>query len=228
MAEQVKYSSRIFKADQRPAYNVNGHTARVVRTGGNDHTLLFFNDELLNPGAVCEYAQEEGTIHFVLPVVGAADYLRGDFSEHIKPEELLVTNTPGSRFSLKNNNAESINYFHFALREKNFANANTLKQNVQLKAYNQPFRFQQPGSGFNGSLGVYSGRAKGAYTLSHPQNSVFTFVINGAFEVEDKLMEHRDGLLTWNAPVIEYEALSEFAILLIIEIPPHLKTIKTT
>ena len=44
------------------------------------------------------------------------------------------------------------------------------------------------------------------------------FVIHGAFEVENRLLESRDGLAIWNTDRIELEALSNEAILLLLEI----------
>jgi quercetin 2,3-dioxygenase len=42
-------------------------------------------------------------------------------------------------------------------------------------------------------------------------------VLQGAFEVQYKLMETRDGLALWNAKEIEIEALSNEAIIMLIE-----------
>lgn len=70
-----------------------------------------------------------------------------------------------------------------------------------------------------GLIGVFDGRRKGKYALRNKNNGVFAFVINGAFEIEDRLMEAKDGLSLKEIATIEWEALSENAILMLIEVP---------
>lgn len=67
-------------------------------------------------------------------------------------------------------------------------------------------------------IGVYDGRKEGFYTLKKPKNGVFVFVVNGAFEFENRLLEAKDGLSLNKTEVIEWEALSENAVLLVFEV----------
>jgi hypothetical protein len=68
------------------------------------------------------------------------------------------------------------------------------------------------------SIGKFTGRHEAVYALKGKQNNLFIFVIEGVFEVEGRLLHARDGLAVWNEPdEIELEALSNDAILLIIE-----------
>jgi redox-sensitive bicupin YhaK (pirin superfamily) len=78
-----------------------------------------------------------------------------------------------------------------------------------------------PVRGYNGSsahlfIGQYDGRAEGIFTSWNPNHSAFIFVIEGAFEVQNRLLERRDGLALRNAEMVEFEALSNGAIVLII------------
>ncbi|KAF2515474.1 pirin [Flavobacterium zhairuonense] len=70
-----------------------------------------------------------------------------------------------------------------------------------------------------GFIGIYDGRKEGFYALKNAENGVFVFVIHGAFEVENRLLEAKDGLGIKKTSTIEWEALSENAILLVIEVP---------
>ena len=63
-----------------------------------------------------------------------------------------------------------------------------------------------------------AGREDGVYSLKNPQNGVFVFVIEGAFEVQNRLLEPRDGLAISAVEAIEFEALSNNAIILFLEI----------
>ena len=66
--------------------------------------------------------------------------------------------------------------------------------------------------------GLDYGREESIYKVKNAGNCLYIFVIEGAFEVDNKLMEARDGLAIWNADEIEFEALSNDAMLLIFEV----------
>ena len=76
--------------------------------------------------------------------------------------------------------------------------------------------------GANCYIGKFAGREEGTLTLNHESQGVFGFVIEGAFEFQNRLLEARDSVALWNddnEPLqIEFEALSNDAILLIIEV----------
>jgi len=74
-----------------------------------------------------------------------------------------------------------------------------------------------------GFIGIYDGRKEGFYALKNADNGVFVFVIHGAFEVENRLLEAKDGLGIKKTSTIEWEALSENAVLLVIEVPLNQK-----
>lgn len=69
----------------------------------------------------------------------------------------------------------------------------------------------------NGYLGQYMGRKKGQLAVSKPKNSLFVFILRGAFEVQDRLMEKGDALALRNEDKLEFEALSNEALLLVVE-----------
>ncbi|MNL57654.1 hypothetical protein D3C87_1812330 [compost metagenome] len=70
-----------------------------------------------------------------------------------------------------------------------------------------------------GFIGIYDGRKEGTFTLKNTNNGIFVFVINGAFEIEDRLLEAKDGLAIKKTRTIEWESLSQNAMLLVIEVP---------
>lgn len=71
----------------------------------------------------------------------------------------------------------------------------------------------------HGFIGIYDGRKEGTFTLKNTDNGVFVFVINGAFEIENRLLEAKDGLAVQKTETIEWESLSQNAMLLVIEVP---------
>ncbi len=68
------------------------------------------------------------------------------------------------------------------------------------------------------SIGKFAGRKEGIYHLNDPQNTLYFFAIGGAFEVQHRLLQPRDGLALWNADTIDFEALSNDAVLLVMEL----------
>lgn len=66
-------------------------------------------------------------------------------------------------------------------------------------------------------VGLYDSRVKDTIPTSNPSSFSLCYVINGSFEIEDRLVEHRDALLFWETPEIDFEALSETAILFCLE-----------
>ncbi|BAV04237.1 hypothetical protein SAMN05421788_10434 [Filimonas lacunae] len=66
-------------------------------------------------------------------------------------------------------------------------------------------------------IGKFGGRAELLHRLASPHNAVFIFVLEGAFEVQYRLLHARDGLLLWDVHEVELEALSSDAIILAVE-----------
>lgn len=64
------------------------------------------------------------------------------------------------------------------------------------------------------------GRLEIMHKAAQPDSGFFVFVIEGAFEVQHRLLEARDGLSLLGVTELEAEALSNDAILLLIELAP--------
>jgi len=70
-----------------------------------------------------------------------------------------------------------------------------------------------------GVIGKFAGREETVYKITDPRKGVFAFVLQGAFEVQYRLLHEGDGLGLWGLTEIELEALSNDAIILVVEIP---------
>jgi len=66
-------------------------------------------------------------------------------------------------------------------------------------------------------IGKFDGRVENIFEARHPSSNIFAFVIEGSFEVHNRLLEWRDGLAIWNTKTVEFEALSNDAIIFIFE-----------
>ncbi|WBX95956.1 hypothetical protein [Chryseobacterium gambrini] len=67
-------------------------------------------------------------------------------------------------------------------------------------------------------IGLYEGRKEEEYDLHHKGKSIFGMVINGAFEFQNRLLETRDAIIISEIETLEFEALSENALLLFFEV----------
>lgn len=68
-------------------------------------------------------------------------------------------------------------------------------------------------------LGRFMGRQETVYRVQ-PGNTLFAFVIAGAFELEGRLLHEKDGVALWDVAEIELEALSNHALVLVLELAP--------
>lgn len=71
---------------------------------------------------------------------------------------------------------------------------------------------------YNLSIGKFNGRTDTIYPLKDKNNGVFVFNIEGAFEVQYRLLHNGDGLGLWDIATVEMEALSNDAIILLLEL----------
>jgi redox-sensitive bicupin YhaK (pirin superfamily) len=158
----------------------------------------------------------------LLPLFGGIDYKDslGD-TDFIRIEQIKhISAQKGMSFELSNPyDFENVNYLEmwFTAKTKNFkAKTNRFDFGFSERNKMNPlFEF----SNTNGFVGIYDGREEGFYTLKNYLNGVFVFVINGAFEVENRLLQEKDGLSLKKIATVEWEALSENAILLLFEVP---------
>lgn len=57
------------------------------------------------------------------------------------------------------------------------------------------------------------------YTLNHAENGLYVFVVSGAFEIQEQLLQQRDGLGIWEVPEISIRSKSAKSEILLIEVP---------
>ncbi|HWA32884.1 MAG TPA: hypothetical protein VG737_02085 [Cyclobacteriaceae bacterium] len=67
------------------------------------------------------------------------------------------------------------------------------------------------------TIAKFDGRHEAMLTIREPAKGAFVFVIEGAFEVENRLLQARDGLAITKTDSVELEALSNGAVVLVVE-----------
>ena len=186
--------------------------------------LYVLNDDTLAAGKSVSMTIEEDSDIILIPIVGAIKYKDSLGNKAvIEPGEVHVLDIPaGAGIELINPyENELINFLQLWIKTpgKNIYThpkvskfSLTYSKNQLVEIFNQ--------AGATGYMGQFDGRAETIYQLGDIKNNVFAFVIDGAFEMQYRLLHARDGLVLWDIDEVEMEALSNEAIMMIIEIPP--------
>ncbi len=185
--------------------------------------LRVFNDNTLAAGKGMKMQVEKPTEVLVLPLVGGIEFKNStgyhDFLEVGKTQ--IFSAEAGMDYEVLNPyKSELINYLEIWIEKENVLTPSTTSVDIDLEKRNELLPiFSSVKQNAFGYFGKYDGREEGIYEIKNTGSCVYVSVIEGAFEVDNKLMEARDGLAIWNANEIEFEALSNDAMLLFFEVP---------
>lgn len=185
-------------------------------------TLKVLNEVTITPLCKTFTYIEANTEVMLLPLFGGVAYKDSLGNEDfIRIEQLKhISAQQGMSFELSNPyDLENVSYLEiwFSAKNEDFK-TNTSQFDFDFSERNKMnllFEFTNT----MGFIGIYDGRKEGFYALKNNLNGVFVFVINGAFEVENRLLQEKDGLSLIKIETVEWEALSGNAILLLFEVP---------
>jgi hypothetical protein len=179
------------------------------------------NDEVLKGQTVKHHIAREDSLVLLLPVVGGVKFRIADReSRFVEVDSCQLLYIPkNSVLEISNPyQHELINcitaWFSVETRHDYFEQFSLFNLQSRKNTLTEIFTT----STVKGYLGKFSGRTDHTFTLQSSSRGAFVFVVEGAFEVEKRLIEHRDGLALWNTNAIEFEALSNDAIILIVEL----------
>lgn len=184
-------------------------------------SLQFLNEEILAPKQKQTTVITSDSDIFILPIFGGIEYKDNlGNQEFIRVEQIQhIIAQKGMSFELSNPFEDNnVSYLQMGFDFKNRGYQSNFKPfDFDFSQKNQliPLFEIENTKGF---IGIFEGRKEGFYKLKNASNGIFVFVINGAFEVENRLLEAKDGLSLQKIESIEWEALSENAILLVLEI----------
>ena len=191
-------------------------------------TLQVFNEDTLAPGNSITMLVEENTEVLIIPLAGAVFFKDSSGNEmYVNPGQVqLFSAARQSRYEIANpyeKEDELVNFLQVWLYKYKDSFMPKLRQfDFDLSLANElhklilPPDINQPSFCY---IGKYEGRKKGVYTLQNKNSGIYVFVIEGAFEIQDRLLHAKDALAIWNTNEIDFEALSNGAILLLFELP---------
>ncbi len=211
--------------------------------------LHLLNDETLRAGASLTLQVEQPTDVWLLPLAGGLEYsysvglateapaAGAPVSDFLEPGQLGVLSLPaGGRYTVSNPyETESINFLQLWLAKPHHAGAPVVDQirfdpgtkNTLLSFFGIAASEPDGAPVNRGFIGQYTGREDGTYAVPKPAegsvNRVFVVVLQGVFEVANRLLHEKDGLALQyrQADVVEFEALSNDAILLLLDMPAN-------
>jgi redox-sensitive bicupin YhaK (pirin superfamily) len=233
MIRQTK--GKMFLADERGLNETEWFRSRNTFNFGkyfNEHkdpfgNLYVVNDDTLDGGRSLRMTIEEHSYVILVPVAGAIAY-----KDNLGNQNLIAAGQIQVLDLAKDAMIEITNPFKVGLvnflqiwiraeKVKETATSNLLTYDVN-KCLDSLIKIFPENSGlsslpFTVSIGKFSGRAETTYKLTSENSGLFVFVIEGAFELEGRLLHARDGLALWEIKEMELEALSNDAIILLIE-----------
>ena len=197
--------------------------------------LYGLNEETLAGGHEVALPVAQDSYVVVLPVTGAVAYsTAGSASGSVEVGAVLTIAAPaGTLLRLRNPyEGELISCLHLWVQAAAQLTApatgtttafGELRENELLVLAGTRLQDQAPvglGLPFMLSLGRFMGRQEAVYNLAQHENQLMAFVLAGAFELEGRLLHEKDGLALWDTGHIELEALSNHAIVLLLELTP--------
>lgn len=213
IVETMDYRNRIlFNCDSQ----YNGHREPF------EHFYLL-NDYTLDGGASVQVHFSEDSFVLLLPVVGAIQYCNERQKEQvvIAGQSMILMKKAGEGIELVNVfEEELVNVLVLAFKagDDQLPSGFIYSYNVNekpgglVRAVSK--RYELPAIL---SVGKFSGRAETVYHSEQHSANVFVFILEGAFEVEGRLLHARDGLALWQTTAVEMEALSNDALVIVIE-----------
>ncbi len=185
--------------------------------------FYLLNDYTLDGGASVQVHFSEDAFVLLLPVVGAVQYCNEKQKEQvvIAGQSMMLVKKAGESIKLVNVfEEELVNVLVLAFKTSDdqlpsgfiYSYDVNEKPGGLVRAVSK--RYELPAIL---SVGKFSGRAETIYHSDQPSANVFVFVLEGAFEVEGRLLHARDGLALWQSTAVEMEALSNDALIVVLE-----------
>ena len=218
MKTQTLYESKLFKASTS-AGSIDPQSQLDFPKELPGQLEIFMN-VTLKAGQVFRHRFANGGTHVFIPLRGALAYRRKNQERYVEQEKVLVFDGSDATWIISNPyETETIRFLYFVLTSGIVLSAGHTCLPLSLKRFNHlfsaPVNTQE--LPFKVSAGVFEARYKGRYKTQHQHASLFAVVVKGTIEVEGQLMEQKDGVLLWNLPYLEMEALTDNAIILLLE-----------
>jgi quercetin 2,3-dioxygenase len=218
---------RIYLADQRAVQETDWFRIYATFNAGHREpfgALYALNDETLAGGHQLDTVVQEDSYLWLLPVVGAVTFSDSQGNDTIiaAGEMMFTYQRKGDVFTIGNPYSDPLQLVNYMTILLKTGNAPVVKAprlfTFDIASNNTLEKWHINGlPGLTFGMGKYDGRSEGTYALRNPEKGAYAIVIQGAFEVNGRLLHERDGVALWDTPELEFEALSNQAIIFLIE-----------
>ncbi|MFC0513860.1 hypothetical protein ACFFGT_06605 [Mucilaginibacter angelicae] len=185
--------------------------------------LEVLNDEMLAGGKSTIITVENSCWFVLMPVTGEVLLKSSNGTRLIDVGEVFVGHAiAGEELELINlYKSDWINYIYLQLKEDEDINLPpgdvfkfdfTGRQNKLINLIPNSEKHL-----FRIHIGLLGGRVDVLYPLQNNNSLFYAFVLSGAFELQGRLMHERDGLALWQLEEADLEALSNNAVIVILE-----------
>jgi quercetin 2,3-dioxygenase len=217
--------AKIFLAEERSVTETEWFRSYNTFNFGNNYNehktpvekLYVCSDDTLAGSRSFTLTVNEPTQIMLLPVVGAVEFKKNDNETLlINSGQLLHTFvTNGDVFEITNPYpAELVNFLQFWIKGEEAAATQIFSFNIDDNKNKLQHVTAKPLL----HIVKLNGRKEIIYNPSQKGNCVFAVAVQGAFETEGILLHPRDGVAFWNYTQIETEALSNDAIIILMEV----------
>lgn len=225
----IQTPARIYLQNQRmETVNEGLRISQTLKDKEPIGSLIAFNEVSLDAGQSIDIKTDVLTEIILLPFIGGLELISaGNDSIFLSVGETFrFFEFPESDFKIANPYpTETISYLQIHVRPDLSSDvANNLFDELPVNRFSVEEintllpAFTNLSRSVSAAIGQYNGREEGMYVLNNPKRTAFAYVINGAFEVQNRLLEKGDGLSLWELEEVEFEALSDGAVILLMEI----------
>ncbi len=212
----VQSPSRIFKSDFSVWKEENSCAVNELFSGEEPSKLRKVTEVVLPESGNYQFTYREKTNLLIIVLYG--EILINDFEKPVSSEQIFILESIESdAVKIQNNlSDEKADVLILELKNKNSQNSfsiedfNLPEKNI-LHSISKTLKIPN-------FIGLYDGRREQEYSLHTKGTSIFGMVINGVFEFQNRLLETRDAILLSEIETLEFEALSENALLIFLEI----------
>lgn len=211
-----KESYQLFQSDLRGTINENQRTSFFTFNEGSYFhesrnpagILTQFSEHYLSGEKQLELFSQNDSL-FILPIEGELSINSRQQVFKIHPQELFVL-SPDQQIQISNCFPDELTRFYVIQLRYNSIHPSVHSflpdtRNQLVSCYDSPE--------VTLSIGIFDGRKDGEIAVSS-YHQTFVTIINGAMEVQNRLMETNDSLLAIDCKQLEFEALSENSVIL--------------
>jgi quercetin 2,3-dioxygenase len=230
-----KAKAKIFLAQERGLNGTSSFSSSAIFNFGqffHEHkqpfgNIYLVNDDSLDAGVSLEATIEKKSYLVLLPVMGAIAVKDAAGKDNLLAAGQLqiISSETDETIRISNPFKEGIvNFLQIGIKAGHTKitgadsisdyNINGNHDNMLKISPDEPGSSRLP---FTIFIGKFNGRGETILPLKNKSQGAFAFVIEGAFEVQGRLLHAGDALALWDTTEVEIEAFSNQAILLIIE-----------